>query len=141
MSSARSRCPLPQLLAVILVGGLALGGFACATTGGGETSTPARDSAQDPLVRERVIKRMEELYAPAKAEAAKVRQMTAKRECDGLGAMSGRICNASARICELAADYPESDEEVQETCTWATADCDGSRGSCAGCGGDGTGEE
>ena len=46
-----------------------------------------------------------------------------------------QICNASKRVCDLASDFPKSDEEVQERCTWAQADCDGARVSCAECGG------
>ncbi|MBM4319194.1 MAG: hypothetical protein FJ125_04360 [Deltaproteobacteria bacterium] len=124
---------LEGLLLVVLLPALASVGSGCDL--GGKRTGLVRDSVQDPLVRERVLERMEEIYAPAKQAAEEVRSLTARKECGGVCEKSGSICDAAARLCDLAADYSDSDEEVQERCQWSTTDCDSSRSSCAGCGG------
>lgn len=94
-----------------------------------------RDTVADPLVRERVLMRIDELYGPAKEQAETIRELTASRECDGVCGMSNSVCDVSARVCDLTADFPADDEEVQEKCRWSSTDCDTARVACAGCGG------
>ncbi len=100
-----------------------------------KTKKDVTGTVQDPLVRERVLRRIDELYGPAKVEAEKLRELRRHDECEGVCDMSHRICDVSARVCDLASDYPESDEEIHEKCAWAEADCDESRVACVSCGG------
>lgn len=127
--------------ALLLSGALLLLAGPSCDLGGRGRDGPKRDSILDPLVRERMQRRMDEIYSPAKAEAEEVRSLAARKECSGVCEMSKRICDASYRICDLASDFPRHDFEVQERCRWASADCDSARVACAGCGGLGSEDE
>ncbi len=95
----------------------------------------SRDTVTDPLVRERILRRIEEIYSPAKEEAEEVRALAARKECGGVCDKSKRICDASSRVCDLAGDFPKKDVEIHEQCDWSSTDCDSARVACAGCGG------
>jgi len=100
-------------------------------------STAKREEAghqTDPLVRERVMARMDEIAEPARKTHVKLRGMSERDQCDGVCDMAREVCKAADRVCELAADYP-NDEDVQLKCNWPRADCDEAEGSCETCGG------
>lgn len=120
-----------SILFVMILAGALAAGWGCS---GGDKGR-VRDSAADPLVRERVLDRMEEIYKPARKAAEEVRQAQERKQCDGVCAKSASICDASARLCDLASDYPPEDDEVHERCQWCNADCDMSKVACATCGG------
>lgn len=124
---------LRVLLTTTFLAGLVLTLAACQLGGSGNQDKSG--SVMDPLVRERILARINEIYEPAKADAEKVRELSAKKECRGVCRMSVTICDASKRVCDLAADFPKSDEEAHEQCSWSQADCGGAKVSCAGCGG------
>ena len=88
----------------------------------------------DPLVRERVMARMDEIGAPAQRTHAKLRTMSQKDQCDGVCELAREVCKAAGRVCELATDYP-NDEDVQLKCKWPRADCDEAEAYCENCGG------
>ncbi len=121
-----------QWAALVLVAGMAAAVAGCDLSG---RKAQVRDTVRDPLVRERVLRRIEELYEPAKEQAETVRELSASKECDGVCPMAKSICDVSSRVCDLAGDFPKDDEEVQEKCRWSSTDCDSARVACAGCGG------
>ena len=88
----------------------------------------------DPLVRERVSARVDEIAAPAKEGHATLLSKTSSGDCDGVCDLSVEICEAASRVCNLTSDYP-NDEEMTEKCAWPTSDCSESRAACANCGG------
>lgn len=101
-----------------------------------DTSTRHEETGRqaDPLVRERVATRMDEIAAPAQRLHVKLRRQSETGDCDGVCDMALEVCKASGRVCELAADFP-GDEEIQLKCQWPTADCDEAEASCKNCGG------
>ena len=89
----------------------------------------------DPLVRERTLARMDEIAKPARAANDEIKAKVEAGDCAGVCKASEDICSRSIRVCDLAADYPQNDDDIQERCEWVSSDCDESRGLCANCGG------
>jgi len=121
----RPRHPvLAALLAVVASG--------CAIDKASRTEETGR--GPDPLVKERVMARMDEIAAPAQQQHATIRKRSQAGECEGICDLVDELRRAAERVCELAADYP-GDEDVQLKCRWPKADCDEAEAACENCGG------
>ncbi len=122
---------VPPLVAVLLLAIISWSG--CAVDAAAKKEEKGRQV--DPLVRERTLARMDEISKPARAANDTLKAKAEAKDCAGVCEASKDICVRSARVCDLAADYPATDDDIQERCDWVSSDCDESRGLCANCGG------